>query len=132
MKNMDDIRLLLYRSFDEPLTVQEQKMLEEALLSSEELRTEKEEAELIRKQLPEWQPAGESPVIENVMLRIEQEETVNIQNYTLFKRILLSGVAAVILLLLTIWLTDGNLSYDSITGVSGYQPETEMISPLIN
>ncbi len=132
MKNMDDIRLLLYRSFDEQLTEQEQKMLEKAVLSSKELRTEKEEIELMRQQLSEWQPETESSVTEKVMLRIEREETVTVQYYNLFKKILLSGVAAVILLLLAIWLTDGTLSYDTITGVAGYQPETEIMFPLIN
>ncbi len=129
---MDDIRLLLYRSFDEQLTEQEQKMLEKAVLSSKELRTEKEEIELMRQQLSEWQPETESSVTEKVMLRIEREETVTVQYYNLFKKILLSGVAAVILLLLAIWLTDGTLSYDTITGVAGYQPETEIMFPLIN
>ncbi len=132
MKNIDEIKLLMYRSFDGPLTGAEQKRLDEALSRSAELRKEREEALLLRKQLEEWAPDGGETVPERVMALFEQDQSIEAEYFSLFKKVLLSGIAAVVLLLLSIWISEGSLSYDSLTGIAGYQPETEMILPLNN
>ena len=129
---MDKLQQLLYTSLDKSLNGKEKQQLEEALRSSEALRAEKESLLEIRKKMASFEPKFNAGFTDRVMEKIEQEEHLvqkqDIRFYKIFKRVILSGVAAIILLLLSIYFTDGNLSYDSLTGISGYSPETELLS----
>ena len=129
---MNRLQQLLYKSLDEPLYGKEKQQLEEVLHTSEALREEKESLLEMRKKVASFEPKFNTGFTDRVMEKIEQEEHLvqkqDIHFYKIFKRVVVTGVAAIILLLLTIYFTDGNLSYDSLTGLSGYSPETELLS----
>ena len=129
---MNKLQTLLYKSLDDTLTEPEQKELQAGLKSSELLRNEREDLLAMRKQLSTFEPSFSSGFSYRIMKEINMELFLKKRGktgfYKTFKQVVLSGVAAIILILLTIYFTDGNLTYDTLAGVSNYSPETELLS----
>lgn len=65
---------------------------------------------------PSFKPDFESRVMEGILKA--KENTYSSLFNSAFKRIALSGAAAVIILLISIYISDGNLSPDSLIGTS--------------
>ncbi len=64
-----------------------------------------------------------------LMDRIESTEQIfDIGFYKLFKRFALTGVAAIVLFLISIYFIDGSLSVDSIFGLSDYSTDNAELS----
>ena len=122
---MQDIKTLLYESFDRRLSADEQKLLDNALKNSEELRNEKAEVEKLRNMLGSFTPEFTADFTDRVINKIESETSGFIN---IFRYLVMTGIAAIILLLVTIYFTDGNLSYETLSGLSDYSPETELLS----
>ncbi len=122
---MQDIKTLLYESFDRRLSADEQKLLDDALKNSEELRNEKAEVEKLRNMLGSFTPEFTADFTDRVINKIESETSGFIN---IFRYLVMTGIAAIILLLVTIYFTDGNISYETLSGLSGYSPETELLS----
>ena len=123
---MDDIKTLLYQSFDRKLSADEQKLLNNALKNSVELQTEKAEIEKMRKDLNNFSASFVNGFADKVMDKLNQGSYQSLNK--IFRYVILSGVAAIILLLVAIYFTDGAISYDTLTGVNNYTPETELLS----
>ncbi len=121
---MEKFKNLLYQSFDRKLTPAEQKILDDALIRSNELKNEKLEIEKMRNMLEDYRPLISNDFTAKVMSKIENRKTF----YTVFKYLVMTGVAAIILLLVTIYFTDGTVSYETLSGLSGYTPETDLLS----
>jgi uncharacterized membrane protein len=121
---MEKFKNLLYQSFDRKLTPAEQKILDDALIRSNELKNEKLEIEKMRNMLEDYRPLISNDFTAKVMNKIENRKTF----YTVFKYLVMTGVAAIILLLVTIYFTDGTVSYETLSGLSGYTPETDLLS----
>jgi len=121
---MEKFKNLLYQSFDRKLTPAEQKILDDALIRSNELKNEKLEIEKMRNMLEDYRPLISNDFTAKVMNKIESRKTF----YTVFKYLVMTGVAAIILLLVTIYFTDGTVSYETLSGLSGYTPETDLLS----
>ncbi len=127
---MDKIQKILYKSFDDTLLIEEQQQLQKTLPLSNKLQKEKNDIEVLRKQLNEFEPQNNEGFVDEVMKKVMKEKSIviNLGFNKILKRILISGIAAIVLLLLSIYFTEGNLSYDSLTGIAGYIPETELLS----
>ncbi len=112
---MDKLKELLIRSFDEELSAEEKQKLNKALLRSEALRMEKKEMEDTRNMIAGYSPSFSSDFSTNVLERIEEADN---GLYFLFKRFALGAVAAIIMLLISVYYTDGSISGDSLLGLS--------------
>ncbi len=128
---MENIKEILLKSFDAELTVQERKLLDDALQHSEELRKEKQEIEQIRNLLAGRGASFESGFAIRVTDRLEAETAKSpkiIEMYSVFKRVALVGIAAIIALLITIYYIDGSLTPDAVLGISSYSPDGAELS----
>ncbi len=124
---MEKNRELLIRSFDEPLLPEEEKQLKEALKQSEALRKEKNELEAVRTVMSDYSPSFGDGFSKTVLDRIEaMADDSNL--YQLFKRFALGGVAAILVLLISVYFTDGNLSTDSLLGLSGLSADNILLA----
>ena len=130
---MENIKEILLKSFDEELTPQEQKLLDEALQNSEALRQEKLEFEQMRKMLGSQESSFKSGFADRVMERLEEEPATpskTVEMFSIFKRVAIVGIAAIIALLITIYYIDGSLTLDAVLGISGYSPDGAELSVL--
>ncbi len=124
---MEKIRELLFRSFDEPLLPEEEKQLKKALKQSEALRKEKNELEAVRTVMSDYSPSFGDGFSKTVLDRIEaMADDSNL--YHLFKRFALGGVAAILILLISVYFTDGNLSTDSLLGLSDLSTDNILLA----
>ena len=130
---MENIKEILLKSFDAELTPQERKLLDEALQNSASLRQEKQEIERMREMLGNQKPSFESGFADRVMERLEKEPVAppkTIEMFSVFKRVAIAGIAAIIVLLLAIYYIDGSLTLDALLGISGYSPDGAELSVL--
>jgi len=68
-------------------------------------------------------------VIQSVGVEDIEEET-EIAFYNIFRWVALSGVAAIIMLLFTVYLTEGTFSEDAFYGLMYYTPDEPVITSL--
>jgi len=115
---------LLIRSLDDELGSNERAELEEALVVSPELRQEKEQLLAMRMRIGGQQFAFQSGFSGRVMQQIGQISKGKVVMFDFtqglaaaFKRIALSGAAAILMLLLYTYVKDGSLSVDSLLGL---------------
>lgn len=121
-KNMEKkLQKLLYRSFDEPLSKEEQVKLKTALKSSEELLREKEKITWVHNAISAETGQKFSPFFaDRIMrkIRMQKEDLAgkiddfNISLILSFRKIALAGVVTVLLLLSTNFISQGGLSVD--------------------
>ncbi len=123
---MEDEKKLLLRSYDDVLTDAENKRLREALVSSASLQREKEELDRLRHRLSDYRPDFSASFYEKVMARFP-EERVSVF-LSVFRAVALSGVAAIVLVLLAVYFMDGSLNIDTLLGINGYAPDLGMLS----
>jgi hypothetical protein len=121
---------LLVRSFDDELNSDEKRKLEKALASSDELRSEKKKIQTMRKIIASKQYSFNTGFKNRIMARLEEEKKpfilksdFNRTLFSVFKRVALTGVAAIIILLLSIYLSDYSFSLDSFTGSDPYSDD---------
>lgn len=122
---------LLYRSFDTELNEQQQQILDDGVQKDVQLAGEKEFIADLRNKLASL-PADFSDQFEtNLMHQLEQElhlqKVLTIKPST-FRAIALSGVAAIIAVLISVYFIDGSLSLDSLMGINGYNPDMGMLT----
>ncbi|RLD36906.1 MAG: hypothetical protein DRI89_15745 [Bacteroidetes bacterium] len=126
---MEDLKKLLLRSYDDELSPVEKEALEKGLLESPELRDEKAAIESIRKTLGNFSPEFEAGFSDRLMQKLETNESKTaLPIYTVFKRVALSGAAAIIAMLISIYYTDGSLSLDALYGLYEYAPDEAAVS----
>ena len=126
---MEDLKKLLLRSFDDELNNVEKQRLEKGLSESSELSAEKAAIESMRKAFGDYSPEFESGFSDRVMQQVEyQKSGFSPSVYSVFKRVALSGVAAIFVLLFSIYYTDGSLSLDALYGLYEYAPDEAAIS----
>ncbi len=123
---MENIKDLLLRSYDDTLTEAEKRQLQEALSSSGELQREKETLDRLRRTFSAYRPDFSPSFYDRVMARISGEGTTVF--LSVFRAIALSGVAAIVLVLLAVYFMDGSLNIDSLLGINGYAPDLGMLS----
>ncbi len=116
---MDNLKDLLIRSLDdEALTQEEQQLLNSALATGENLVREKQELEKMRQILSDYSPRFSQGFSGRTLEKAFADSTESNNLYFLFKRFALSGVAAIIILLVSVYLTDGSFSLNALLGLS--------------
>lgn len=126
---MENLKKLLLRSFDDELGRAEKESLEKGLQESRELREEKEAMEAMRTRLGNFSPEFDTGFSKRVMQKLEAEKSgFSPSVYSIFKRVALSGAAAILLLLFSIYYTDGSLSLDALYGLYQYAPDEAAVS----
>ncbi len=123
---MEDLKLLLLRSYDVPLSESESQKLKAALESSEALRGEKEYLDSVRTKIADFDTDFSPGFTGKLMQKITGEQGYDF--LTIFRTVALSGVAAIILVLFTIYFVDGSLNLDSLLGINSYAPDLGVLS----
>ncbi len=110
---------LLFRSMDdESLSPEEQNRLNRALASDGEFARKKQELERMRKTFSDYAPSFKPGFSERVTNRIYNIADNSDNLWFLFKRIALTGVAAIVFLLITVYFSEGSFSLNSLLGLS--------------
>lgn len=136
MENQELLELLI-RSLDSNLNDKDRMMLENALSESEELRSEKEKLVRMRELIGSGDYQFKHGFSDRVMNRLNKSKNgLGIEfNFArdlnrVFTRVAITGIAAIILLLFSIFLTTGSVSFDSLSGAESYS-EDNVISYLL-
>lgn len=128
---------LLIRSLDDELNQQEREILKKALSDSDQLRKEKDQLVRMREVIGSEDYQFKHGFENRVMNRLNQPKNgFGIEfNFVkdlnrVFTRVAISGIAAIIILLISIYLTTGSVSLDSLSGAESYS-EDNVISYLL-
>jgi len=125
---MEKLSQLLNRSFDEKLTNKEEQQLETALSNNPGLRKEKQEIEEVRALLSDYNPAFEEGFAKRVLAATDQYIQNGDNLFYLFKRFVFGSAAAIAALLVSVYLTDGAISFDSLLGISDINSDTILLA----
>lgn len=122
MNNYIKHKELLYKSFDFELSAEEKNELEAALETHPDLREEKSKIEKLRSLLRQDDEIEHDSVIDSVMEEIsrQQPQGVVYELHSLFPRIAAACLIAILSFLLSIYISDGELNGETITGISEY------------
>ncbi len=123
---MEDIKELLLRSYDEPLNEEESQRLKQELAQSDVLQKDKDDLDNMRTEIAAFEADFSTGFLERLMQRIAGES--GFAFLAVFRAVVLSGVAAIILVLLTVYFMDGSLNLDSLLGINGYAPALGLLS----
>jgi hypothetical protein len=122
---------------DSDLNDKELALLEKALSESEELRKERDELMKLREIIGSVDYQFKHGFANRVMTRIKQSKNGKSIDFSfvmdlnrIFTRVVITGVAAILLLLISIYLTTGSVSLDSLSGTESYS-EDNVISYLL-
>jgi len=127
---METLRALLIKSYEEGgVTPGERQLLDEALASNEELRQEQKELEALHEMLADYTPVFKPGFAGRVLETVSRASASPDDNlYFLFKRFALTGVAAIIALLISVYLTDGNFSFNALLGLSDLSKDNLLLA----
>ena len=126
---MEKLKKLLLRSYDDELNPSEKEVLEKGIAESQELRDEQAAIETMRKTLGNFSPEFEAGFSDRVIQKLEITKfKTSLPIYSVFKRVALSGAAAIIAMLISIYYTDGSLSLDALYGLYEYAPDEAAVS----
>ncbi|GMT44912.1 MAG: hypothetical protein IEMM0006_0744 [bacterium] len=123
---MEDVKQLLLRSYDSSLNEKEKRQLQDRLVQSEVFRKEKENLDNVRSKIAAFDADFSAGFTERLMQRIAGES--GFAFLAVFRAFALPGVAAIILILLTVYFMDGSLYLNSLLGIDGYAPYLGMLS----
>ncbi len=138
MKKTEEEKLeLLYASFDRDLTPKEEQLLEE-YLRDPAVKAEEEALRKTRDMLGKSSWHFGEGFSARVMERLAEEQQkegvvemeVTHQYFSLFRRIAAVGVAAIVVLLLSIYLTSGSLNKETVLGMDNLS-EDNLVSYLL-
>jgi hypothetical protein len=136
-QNDEKKRDLLYASFDRELTEEEQERLEK-YLRDPDLKAEEEALRKTRALLGKTSWNFSEGFASRVMQRLEEEQQeqkvvemeVGNQFLSLFRKIAVASVAAIVVLLLTIYMTSGSISKETVLGMDNLS-EDNLVSYLL-
>ena len=128
---------LLIRSMNNQLTAEEDKQLQQALKGSSELREEKIKLSKIGKLLSSRNYSFSDGFHNRVMQAVSDEKKGKVismdftRSFTsMFNRIAVAGVAAILLLVISLYISHGSLNVNTFTGVDPIS-EDNLISVLL-
>jgi len=123
----DEMYELLLRSFDQDLSPGELEVLEKAIIQFPELKQEKRRLQQMRSSMAAGEFAFKPGFESRVMDRVAQEQEPLILNpgfnHSLnlaFMRIAMTAVAAILILILSIYLSEGTIDVNSVTGADTF------------
>ncbi|MCK4698726.1 MAG: hypothetical protein KAT38_00255 [Bacteroidales bacterium] len=128
---------LLIRSMNDQLTVEEDKQLQQALKGSSELREEKIKLNKVGELLSSRNYSFSDGFRNRVMQAVSDEKKDKVisidftRNFTsMFNRIAVAGVAVIVLLVISLYISHGSLNVNTFTGVDPIS-EDNLISVLL-
>lgn len=128
---------LLMRSLDSDLNDKEWALLEKALSESKELEKERDKLIRIRELIGSVDYQFKHGFADRVMNRLKQLKNGKSIEFSfvrdlnrIFTRVAITGIAAILLLLFSIYFTTGSVSLDSLSGTESYS-EDNVISYLL-
>ena len=128
---------LLIRSMNDQLTAEEDKQLQQALKGSSELREEKIKLNKVGKLVSSRNYSFSDGFRNRVMQAVGDEKRGKVismdftRNFTsMFNRIAVAGVAVIVLLVISLYISHGSLNVNTITGVDPIS-EDNLISVLL-
>jgi len=128
---------LLIRSMNDQLTAEEDKQLQQALKGSSELREEKIKLNKVGKLLSSRNYSFSDGFRNRVMQAVNDEKKSKVisidftRSFTsMFYRIAVAGVAVIILLVISLYISHGSLNVNAFTGVDPIS-EDNLISVLL-
>ena len=128
---------LLIRSMNDQLTAEENKKLQQALKGSSELREEKIKLNKVGKLLSSRNYSFSDGFRNRVMQAVSDEKKGKVisidftRNFTsMFNRIAVAGVAAILLLVISLYISHGSLNVNTLTGIDPIS-EDNLISVLL-
>lgn len=84
--------------------------------------------------MSDYSPSFSEGFADRVIQKIDSGKSYNEDSYpefvSLFRWIALSGVAAIIILLFTVYLTEGSMDTDALFGVFNYSPDNPELASL--
>lgn len=110
---------LLYRAQDNPLSPAEEQELELALERSPELRAERDKLKSLRAALGRMKPRPRADFTAQVMVQLEARAVP----LRWLRRVAAACLLLLLGALLTLYLSEGSLSTDTLIGVEELQPE---------
>jgi|AntAceMinimDraft_2_1070361.scaffolds.fasta_scaffold00472_16 hypothetical protein len=79
--------------------------------------------------LSEYNPAFSDGFAQRVMKNIEsKKKNAEMEFYNIFRWVALSGVAAIIILLFTVYITEGSFSADALIGLMEYTSDEPLLT----
>ena len=128
---MDKKKLkLLIKSLDKDFSGKEKDQLDEALGRSVSLQEEKRKLEKIQSLLKEQDYSFKPSFVDRVMNKTSQQRNKKIifpdfsNGFSLaFKRVVLTGAAAILILLFSVYFSRGSFSFDSLIGADSISEE---------
>lgn len=118
---------LLVRSFDNELTESEERRLEKALEVSAELRAEREALLRMRQVLKAFEPGVPQEFSEQVMQKISTlqrlRESFSAAMVELLPRVAAACILVLLIILVSIYWSEGSLTTDALVGISDVSPE---------
>lgn len=124
----EKLKLLLIRSFDDNLTQKEQEELQKGFADFPELVQEKEEISLLRNTLQKQTYSFHYGFSEKIMRKIEAPRFVSVQNLEDYFAVQLNklflrwiapvGTVAIVIIVITLYFTEGSTSVNAITGIN--------------
>lgn len=130
MTNIRKLRKLLYRSFEVPLGDKDRQSLDAGLEASEELQKDRQDIQRLRGNLSSVKTAfshGFEQKIMNVILQ-EKNPVATFEILPIFRAVAFSGIAAILIVLIGVYVADGSLNIDSILGISRYAPDLGLLT----
>lgn len=121
---MYNIKELMLKSLDAELNDDEKFLLEEELKKSSSLRKEMEDYYTIREALQQEDYNFSDEFDEKLISKIRPVYDL----FGSFKKIALSSAAAIVLLMLSIYIMDGTININSLFGLNSYPVEEEFYS----
>jgi len=128
---------LLIRSMNDRLTAEEDKQLQQALKGSSELREEKIKLNKVGKLLSSRNYSFSNGFRNRVMQAVSDEKKGKVVSIdfsrtftSMFNRIAISGVAVILLLVISLYISHGSLNVNTFTGVDPIS-EDNLISVLL-
>ncbi len=130
MKNKQKHHRLLYNSFYGQLSNKQKIILETALKDDLSLQKEKQKLLKIESDLKKLKYQPDKNFEKGIMQRVKGQvmNDAIVITKPVFNAMVFSGIAAIILVLFSIYQQDGSLTFDILTGVSGYSPALGLFS----
>lgn len=124
------LKKLLYRSFDTELKKKDRLGLQKGMEQYPELVGEKDALSNLRSRLTHQDYSFSEGFESQLMDKIRMAgETLN--RFTIkptFRAVALSGMAAIIVVLISVYFFDGSLTIESLMGINGYNPDLGMLT----
>lgn len=130
MTNIRKLRKLLYRSFEIPLKDKDRQSLDAGLETSKELQKEKKDIQNLRENLSSVRTAFSHGFEQKIINAIQQEKNpvAAFEILPIFRAVAFSGIAAILIVLIGVYVADGSLNIDSILGISRYAPDLGLLA----